>query len=568
MPTDCRFFRLPALSTTQRGAGRFPLLALLGALTGTLGTPALAQEEAEADQDASVEGENTEASDDGVEAESVDDEEAAGSEEIETSDSEASEELEEPEVDEIQASATDDAGPSSTNSANERESGPGADQRSTFGELPPADERATEEAARAALVDAPDPGPSLLPLDLTTSTWSRFEMRENFDDLGVARGRFQEGDIAVFRARLGMGTNPLPIADGSDVIVQFTPQASGLWGVNGTLGEAKVGIFEGYFKIRSKRLDVKVGRWQLAYGDEVVIGALDWHQAGRAFDGILAHYKMDRGYLDLFATQVAEGSPGGGPTFLGGDGYFWGAYLGVGRYFDEDMDLDAYFLVQSQLRQEGLLEPTTGMNYAQAAAHRMTGGLRVKNQVGWFDYRMEAGIQFGSTADQAPDGFMGDEVAAVDTLAYQADLELGVSFPGKLRLAIEGLVASGDNPDTERNEGYDHLYPTDHNFLGLMDIIGARTNIASGNLKLMRPITKSLEARIDGHVFFRMEDGLLGSPELEAGFAGTEINTELKQALGQFASVRGLYGVFIPTSGHYLKDDVAHYVEVHSGVEF
>lgn len=575
MPTNRRSFRLSVFSAFEGGTWRVPGLptvrlvtAGIGALIGTVANSALAQDAVQSREDAVVDEESAEAAEPSGDTENTDEAEeraAQSSDETETGGSEGSESLDEDEdaqpsergISERQVPAA-----SSTVDVDE------GDATAATAELPEANETAADEAARAALVDAPEPGPSLMPLDLTTSTWTRFEMRENYDDLGVSRGRFQEGEIAVFRARLGIGSNPLPIADGSDVLVQFTPQASGLWGVNGTVGEANVGIFEGYFKIRSKRLDVQVGRQQMVYGDDVVIGTLDWHQTGRAFDGIRAHYKMDRGFLDLFVTQVAEGFPDGGSSFLGGDEFFWGAYLGIGRYFDEDMDLDGYFLVQSELRQEGLVEASTDTSYAREASHRMTGGLRVKNEVGWFDYRMEAGLQFGSAPGEAAEGFLGEEVAAVDVLAYQADLELGVTFPGQFRLAAEGLVASGDDPETERREGYDHLYPTGHIFLGLMDVIGDRTNVASGNLKLMRPITQSLDARIDGHVFFRIEDGAFGSPEADAGFAGTEVDAQLTQALGKFASIRALYGVFIPTSGHYRQDDVAHYFEMQSGVVF
>lgn len=425
------------------------------------------------------------------------------------------------------------------------------------------DEQLIEQAAQAALVDAPKNEVSLSPLTFSTSTFSRFEYREGYDKLGVSRGRTQEGDMVVFRARLGMQTNPLPIADGSDVYVQFTPQASGVWGTNGTVGEANLGIYEGYVKFRSHRLDVQVGRIMMDYGDALVIGNVDWNQAGRAFDGVRARYKMDKGYLDVFGTQVTAGTTNAGAKLFAGDDLFWGAYAGVGHYLSPTLDLDAYFLGFSNFAQEGLVDETTGAEYRLDGAHLFTAGLRAKQKLRFFDYRLEGGLQFGQSVAAPPPGFSGDEVSAVAHLAFQVDGEIGFALSSRTRLSLGGALASGNDPSTEKNEGWNELYPTGHKFLGLTDIIGARTNVGSGNLKVSQELTKSLKAQADAHVFARLEDG-----SNEAGFAGTEVDLQLMQGLGKYAQVRGLYGLFIPASGHYPSDDLAHYLEIQAGVTF
>ncbi len=433
--------------------------------------------------------------------------------------------------------------------------------------LGPSSEQLAAQAEQAALVDAPSKQASLTPLTLSTSTFSRFEYREGYDDLGVSRGRFTEGDAVVFRARLGIRTNPLPIADGSDVLVQFSPQASGVWGITGTTSEINLGIYEGYVLFRSQRLEVELGRFKMNYGDSLIIGDLDWHQAGRAFDGLRAHYKMKRGYLDLFFTQVAAGGPDAGPKLFAGDDVFWGAYLGIGEYLGAQLDLDAYFLGLSNFAQQGLVDAETGASYAMDSAHLFTAGLRAKQKMGFFDYRLEGDVQFGRSIQAPPPGFSGDHVDATQALAYQADVEFGFMISNSTRLAIGAVLASGDDPATDENEGFNELYPTGHKFLGLMDVIGSRTNVGSTNLKVTQNLGTSLKAQLDAHVFTRLEDGGLGSVS-GAGLAGTEIDTQLGYMLGKYASVRGLYGLFIPASGHYASDDLAHYVEVEAGVRF
>ncbi len=437
-------------------------------------------------------------------------------------------------------------------------------------ESPEPDEHAqlleTEEAAAAALTDLPDDSPSLLPLTLSTSTWSRFEVRENYDKLGVSQGRFQEGDQVVFRARLGIETNPVALTDSSDVLVKFAPQASGNWGQNGSVGEANLGIYEGYFKIRTERLDTQVGRMKLDYGDALVIGDLDWNEKGRAFDALRFHYKMERGYLDLFGAQVHEAHPQGTDQFLGGDGYFWGGYAGFGEYLAPGVELDAYFLGLSQIGQDNGVIDGTSFNFE--SSNLFTLGARIKQKISSFDYRLEAGVQVGqsgSLPQSAANVPASGNIESRAAFAYQADGEVGITFGSRTHFSLGGVIASGDNPDTaDTDEGWNQLFPTAHKFLGLMDVIGARTNVLSGNVKVSQSITDSLSAKVDGHVFARVEAGGAGNVA-GPGFAGTEVDAQLMQNIGKYVQIRGLYGLFIPATGHYASDDLAHYGEVQAG---
>lgn len=424
----------------------------------------------------------------------------------------------------------------------------------------------TEEAAAAALTDLPDTSPSLLPLTLSTSTWSRFEVRENYDKLGVSQGRTQEGDQVVFRARLGVETNPIALTDTSDALIKFAPQASGNWGQNGSVGEADLGIYEGYFKIRTERLDTQVGRMMMNYGDALVIGDLDWNEKGQAFDAVRFHYKMERGYLDVFGAQLREGHPQGADQFLGGDGYFWGAYAGVGKYLAPSLDLDFYFLGLSQVGQDdGVIGGTA---FELEGSNLFTLGARIKQKVSAFDYRLEAGLQFGQSSAlplSAANVPASGSIDAQTALAYQADGEVGVTFDSGTHISLGGVIASGDNPWTaDKNEGWNQLFPTGHKFLGLMDIIGKRTNVLSGNLKISQNLTDSLTAKVDGHLFARVEAGGAGNVG-GPGFSGTEVDAQLMQNIGKYVQIRGLYGLFIPASGHFASDDLAHYGEIQAG---
>jgi hypothetical protein len=428
-----------------------------------------------------------------------------------------------------------------------------------------ADEAANDEAVEAAMVDLPAPGPSLTPLTITTSSFARLEIREGYDALGVETPRRREGDAVFYRARLGIETNPLPVFDGSDVRVKLSPQASGMWGESpDTFTTAELGLYEGYLQFRSKRLDTSLGRQRVEYGEGIVFGEV-WHQSGRAFDGLTFRYKMNKGYVDFLGLQTAEAHPAGAERLFGGDEYIWGVYSGFGGYLGDDIETDAYVIAKSAVAQDGAPDPASGGLVDAEGGTLFTVGARVKHRVEWLDYRFEAGIQFGEAARS----YRADPATleSPSAFAYQGSGELGFSFGSATRISFGGDFASGDDLTTRGKEGWDPLFSTSWLWLGNMGVIGTRTNIMTGNLKLTRGITESLTLDIDGHVFARPEFGGLGQVGRE-NLAGMEIDTRLQQKLGKHAWTRGTYGLFIPQSGHYASDDLASYGEVEVRVEF
>lgn len=537
-------------------------------------------------EDVGDEGEGSEEEEEPDGSEEDPSEEAPSEEEPVESEEEPSGETPSEEESTEETSSEESSSKESADQASE-EDAPGQDSASASGTLavdspselpePGMSEKDSNEAAEAALVDAPSKGPSLTPFTVSTSTFSRFEYRQNYDALGVSGGRTSEGDLVVFRARLGFQTHPLALTDTTDVLLQFSPQASGNYGQNGTIGEANLGIYEGYFKLRAARIDIQVGRIMLDYGDALVIGNLDWNEKGRAFDGVRAHYKMDHGYVDFIGMQTREGQLGVTPVadesgkFLGGDHYFWGVYSGFGEYLADDLELEAYGLGLSTVaRTHEVDDGASGTETVKwEGSNLFTLGARVKQHLGIFFYRAEAGVQFGTSApldDSSGSSIVNPEnLQARDTFAYQADGELGLAG-SHTSFSLGGLYASGDDITTQGNEGYNHLYPTAHKFLGLTDVIGARTNVLSGNAKLKQDLTEGLTVFVDGHLFSRPEEGALGS--LDTGFSGLEFDAQLLQKIGKYVRLRGLYGMFIPRPGHYASDKLVSFSEVEAAFVF
>ncbi len=427
------------------------------------------------------------------------------------------------------------------------------------------------ETAEAPVEEAPveePPAPSLSPLTIGTHTFSRFEYRENYDEAGVSRTRFQEGDQTVFRTRLTFETNKLKLGENITGHVYFAPQATGNWGtqgLGGTIGEASLGIYEGYFKIAGPVLEGKVGRFEMNYGDAGVIGNLDWHQSGRAFDGAHFRVKAGKANVDLFLTQQAEGWPVVNEVdeyFMGGDAYFWGAYAELGAAITEGLALDVYALGKSAAAVTAV-DPATGAELAHTdGATFMTFGARAKQKIAIFDYRVEGGVQVGKSPVPGAE--------AVDKFAYQVNGDVGVAPIEMLHIHVGGAIASGNDPETtDKDEAYDELYPTTHKWLGLMDVIGFRTNIVSASAGVGAKITDSTMFKLDGHIFQRLEEPSLGrAPDASSDFAGTEVNVQLDQKIGGPAYLHGLYGIFLPNEDHYGTSEAIHYTEIQAGLKF
>lgn len=449
----------------------------------------------------------------------------------------------------------------------------------------PAESPALPSAVTPPVAPPSSTSPAWSPV-FTGSYFARYELRSNYDAMGVSRGRFLEGDATFFRLRFGVGTGLFDIGNGLKVGLQFTPQAAGVLGALGpnTVADAVLGLHEGYARVQGALVRLDAGRFELNYGEALVLGNLDWNELGRSFDGLRARLAKDPAgsYLDLFATVIDEGRDPAlatsAPRTLGigdGDVYFLGAYAGLGPALTKGLELDVYAFLQNYHEQRGLkLVPAdaTSASYRREGANQVTLGARVKQRLGALDYRAEGGLQFGSRQGAVPVAMPAAPPVtvqrSVDARAFQIDAELGMNMiEDKLRVGVEGIYASGDDPDTQRNEGWDELYPTAHKFLGLADVLHQRgvkrTNVTSGVLHLTVKPTAKLAVQADGHYFARPQkvNGVTGR-------AGAEVDVGAAYTLAKGLKVRALYALFLPDKDFYPMPsavgpiDPIHYAEV------
>jgi len=205
---------------------------------------------------------------------------------------------------------------------------------------------------------------------------------------------------------------------------------------------------------REGMLTMRVGRQEMFFGEQRLVGHLTWVNAARSFDGVRATFKTTGFRLDAFATSVVRildgevDKSGNGNRFIGayGSAANWIPKATVEPYVFWRRD-------QAQKAERG----DTGNLSAATIGTRWVGKLP-----GRLDYGVEMAVQAGSLASDAVNAWAGHWI-------------IGHTVGGswKVRVAEEYNFASGDSHPADGRRGtFDQLYPTGHDKLGLADQVG------------------------------------------------------------------------------------------------
>lgn len=293
--------------------------------------------------------------------------------------------------------------------------------------------------------------------------------------------------------------------------------------------------YVGLGKAKAFPLTAKVGRQELSYGDERLVGASDWNNIGRTFDAAKLRYEIDTFWVDGFISRLVIPDDN---NFDMSNEYetFWGLYGGTKALVPQH-DLQAYFLARDASAKSPLLEAgeAPGALVALTTPRDIyTVGTRLKslpNFLGNWDYTLEGAYQFGRFVDAGK---------SLEQAAYAASLNVGYTFknvPTSPRVAVELNYASGDSdPADGRHETFDNLFPTNHKFYGAMDVVSWQ-NMQNIRLNVSAKPTKEVSVAFDVNGFWVADKqdffyNVAGGARAAGGYgrtpnAGNYVGTEL-----------------------------------------
>lgn len=314
-------------------------------------------------------------------------------------------------------------------------------------------------------------------------------------------------------------------------------------------------------------LRLKVGRQELIYGDERLVGASDWSNVGRVFDAAKLRFENSDVWVDAFSGHVVMVDD---HSFNNAneDDFLSGVYAST-RTWVPKQETQVYFLA----RNVGENSPATigpGLPPLLTGASPRdiyTVGARVKSLAGQFDgwdYEAEVAGQFGRFKSSVTAPSLRQE-------AFAAHAAGGYTFEhawGTPRMGLEYNFASGDKDPTDKRHGtFDNLFPTNHKFYGYMDFVSWQ-NIHNARFAAAIKPAKKLTLTLDYHAFWlaTTHDSFYqvnGAPRTTGGyginpnagnFVGTELDLIASYTIKPYATAQAGFGHFFV--GDYLKNSL------------
>lgn len=298
-------------------------------------------------------------------------------------------------------------------------------------------------------------------------------------------------------------------------------------------------------------VSLKIGRQELAYGDQRLVGHFRWNNNARTFDAIKVRWQNA-----IFGVDVFTG------------GVVYNDHNNLNRSNPQDVFSGAYFnfptlakdeVIESYLFARNVNRGIVTDNWSGVAApfrfpgaqDVYTAGLRVKskpNAHGNWDYGLEAMYQFGNRTAVFPATTVAAALAAprLDHRAYAFIPQIGYTWSeswGQPRLGLIYSYGSGDKSATDSKSGtFQNLFPTNHLFYGYMDLSSLQNlhdiRIAY-TVKPLPTVTLALEAHL--HYLANTNDfwyNVAGVPRNFTGAAvgsggGYRINPSYSHELGR-----------------------------------
>jgi Alginate export len=286
---------------------------------------------------------------------------------------------------------------------------------------------------------------------------------------------------------------------------------------------------------------LKAGRQVLLYGDQRLVGPLEWSTLSRTFDAVKLRYDSGDGlWIDAFVSSVVIPDRNDFDE-SDHDSIFSGIYAHILKTGSQDTEV--YLLhLDDRDRDDDFI--TLGTHW------KSTPGALVK-----WDYEAEFAYQTGAAGGR-------------DLSAFASYVEAGYTFghPWKPRVSLEYSYGSGNDNAADGDQGaFQNLFPTNHPHYGYMDLFSWR-NMHNVVLHLSAKPCAKFRAGLDFHAFWladtadawRRANGRTEVRPVNAGagsFAGSELDCLLTWSPCANLTLTAGYSHFF--GGQYLKDTSA-----------
>jgi len=191
-------------------------------------------------------------------------------------------------------------------------------------------------------------------------------------------------------------------------------------------------VHQAWLTVGGDDLWLRAGRQEVSFGNERLVGALDWVQQARAFDGVRLAVPLAGLRFDFIGMQLAEQAAATAPD----DRQFAGGYATWGA---EPLLVEGFALADGE------------------DAWRWTAGGRALASLSVLEWHGEAALQRG-------------EVGAADVSAWMASASLGTDMgPVGVTLWYDHL-SGDDEPLDGTTEVFNTLFATNHKFYGYADV--------------------------------------------------------------------------------------------------
>jgi hypothetical protein len=231
-------------------------------------------------------------------------------------------------------------------------------------------------------------------------------------------------------------------------------------------------------------LSLKLGRQELVYGDQRLLGHLRWNNNARTFDALKVRWQNRYFGVDVFTGGLVYNDHDNLNQSNSQD-RLSGAYFNFPTAAKNEI-VEAY-LFQRKVDRAIATDNWTGISAPfrfPGAQDLYTAGLRVRSKPlaydAW-DYGVELMHQFGERAVVAPGATVAAALAAplLDQDAWAFVLQGGYTWtehPWQPRLGILYSYASGDKSSTDgASQTFQNLFATTHLHYGYMDLNSLQT---------------------------------------------------------------------------------------------